>query len=419
MADETKYYRVCGLSINNFLGVKAVEITPDPGSNVISIEGANEAGKTSIVDGMMAAITGNIPDNPIHGDAKKANCTVDLGDIVVELRITEKGKKLFVRSREGMEYNSPQSVLNKLFQTVTIDPLKFMDLKPKDRWDYLLEATGKGEEIELIDHNHKVLFDNRTGVNRTVKELANKLFGAPEGEDGEEISIADLSQEISFLNDQEYERKTVEAQLTLLKDHLSDVEARIVDLEADAKDKRERIAAVEKNLAGNAPLGEKIVALEKAIATAEDTNADIRAIHAANILRGELEKGQLESTDLTKKMAELGAQKDDILKKSKLPVKGLAFDGNSLVIDGIPFDSMAMSAKLKISMMIAAALNPTLRIMRIGRGNDLDTKSMKQLKSFAKSNNYQVWLEYVADEPQNRGEQSFFITDGSIDDTEA
>jgi len=416
--DETKYYRVCGLKIKNFLGVKAVEINPDPETNVISIEGMNEAGKTSIVDGMMAALTGDIPDNPIHGDEKKANCTVDLGDIIVELRITEKGKKLNVRSKEGLEYNSPQSVLNKLFQTVTIDPLRFVHLKAKDRWDYLLEATGKGAEIEQIDGKHKELFDMRTLVNRKVKELTAKLFGAPEGESEDEVSIAAMSQKLTGLKDQENERDNHEAQLSQLKDHLSDLEERIADMQADAEDKKERIAAVEKFLGSRESFGEEIVAVEKAIATAEETNADIRAINAANALRTELETEQVESNRLTKEMADNSKSKDDILKNSNLPIKGLVFDGDRLVIDDVPFDSMAMSAKLKISMMIAAALNPTLRIMRIARGNDLDSKSMKQLKSFAKSNNYQVWMEYVADEPMNKGEQSFFITDGSIDEGE-
>lgn len=412
MKDETKYYRVCGLKIENFLGVKAVEITPDPKTNVISIEGANEAGKTSIVDAMMAALTGDIPDNPIHDDAKKAGCIVDLGEIVVELRITEKSKKLIVRSKEGLEYSSPQSVLNKLFQTVTIDPLKFIDLKAKDRWDYLLEATGKGDEIEAIDEKAKRLFDNRTIVNRKVKELTNKLFGVPEGEDAEEVKITELVQKLKTLNVAEDDRNSAAKSVQEWMHEADGLRLRLQELEKCIQNTQEKLNAFPS-------IADKIEALEVTIASAEDTNATIRATNSANELRRELATEQSMSTDLTKKMGELSTQKDDILKNSKLPVKGLLFDGDRLIIDDIPFDSMAMSAKLKISMMIAAALNPTLRIMRIGRGNDLDSKSMIQLKSFCKSNNYQVWMEYVADEPVNRGEQSFFIIDGSIDDQEA
>jgi len=68
-----------------------------------------------------------------------------------------------------------------------------------------------------------------------------------------------------------------------------------------------------------------------------------------------------------------------------------------VTFQGIPFHQASSSQQLRVSLAIAMALNPTLRIIRISDGSLLDDHSMAIIREMAKAKDYQIWIEVVGD----------------------
>jgi len=77
---------------------------------------------------------------------------------------------------------------------------------------------------------------------------------------------------------------------------------------------------------------------------------------------------------------------------------------------GIPFDQASSSEQLRVSMSIAMAANPKLRVIRIQDGSLLDDNSMAAIAETAKANDYQIWIERVDDS----GKVGIVIEDGRV-----
>jgi len=63
-----------------------------------------------------------------------------------------------------------------------------------------------------------------------------------------------------------------------------------------------------------------------------------------------------------------------------------------------------------VSMAFAMKQNPNIRIILIKDGSLLDSESMNQVKKMARENDFQIWIEKVADKKGN----AIYIEDGEI-----
>lgn len=416
--------KVLKLEVFNYLGVKAVEITPD--GNVIRIEGKNEAGKSSVIGAIWAAIGGKDgqPNNPIRKGEKDGRIFIDLGDITVTRTFTEKGTYLTVANKDGFKATSPQETLNKLFTSVSFDPKAFMDKHPKERAEYLLDLTGQREKIDALDKKRKEVYDARYDVNRDVKNLEGKLSDAPEDEDVTEKSVADLVSQLERERERDEEIENMREQIDECNQTIADTAQRRRDIEIEIKELKQEYdqcgvtqdEAAQKaehlqKMIDKAPAS-RVSEIQAEINTVDDHNKHVRAVLNARELRKELEQTKAKSDNYTAQIKKIDEEKLALLESAKLPVAGLNVEGDNILIDGIPFDDLATSKRIKISMEICAATQPTLRAMRISQGSELDSDSMAEIYKFAETNDFQVWMECVADEPSNTGE--IFIEDGAI-----
>jgi hypothetical protein len=120
----------------------------------------------------------------------------------------------------------------------------------------------------------------------------------------------------------------------------------------------------------------------------------------------------MESDMLTKMIDDIDQKKMDLLENAELPIEGLGVDDTGVVYNGMPFSQLSDAEKLKVSVAIAMAKNPTLRVIHIRNGSLLDRESMSMIESLAKDKDYQVWIERVED---NVG---ILIEDGEIHERE-
>ncbi len=112
----------------------------------------------------------------------------------------------------------------------------------------------------------------------------------------------------------------------------------------------------------------------------------------------------------TAKIADLDKTKTDALAKAEFPVPGLSFDEDGVTFNSIPLAQASSAEQIRVSLAIAMALNPKLRVLRIADGSLLDQESLALISETVTANDFQLWIERVG----NADEGAVIIEDGEI-----
>ena len=115
--------------------------------------------------------------------------------------------------------------------------------------------------------------------------------------------------------------------------------------------------------------------------------------------------------ELTDGLAAIDRQKAEGLAAAKMPIDGLSFDNDGVTYQGIPFKQCSAAEQLRVSVAMAMALNPQVRVIRITDGSLLDSDNMRLIEEMAAANDYQCWVERVSDSAEGVG---IYIEDGRV-----
>ncbi len=421
--------RVVELTVENYMGVKAVRIRPS--GNVVRIEGRNGAGKSSVIDAIWVAVGGASESGlrPLRDGASKGRACVDLGDMRVERKFTQAGAYLEVSDAAGHKIPRPQEFLSTFYSKTTVDPRVFIDMKPSERRDVLLELTGRRGDVDRLDADRKALYDERTLTNREIKTLEARLRGLPPADDAAaavaevdtQALMEDLSASIAADRDAAgMERNLATIRLDAerqngavrrLEDDIARLQKELVSARAAAETKAKQVHDAEARLRQTPP--SRTAELQSALAEADRTNAAARKQAEAAGVRADLDVKVAEAEAFTSEIARIDEEKRAIINSASLSIGEVEFDdAGVLLIDGRPFDDMSMSERLRASLRIAVSQKPRMRVIRISDGNVFDADSMGEIEAFAADNDYQVWIEHVLDTPDGLG---FFIKDGEVE----
>jgi hypothetical protein len=91
-------------------------------------------------------------------------------------------------------------------------------------------------------------------------------------------------------------------------------------------------------------------------------------------------------------------------------VPGLGFDDDGVTYNGVPFSQCSSAEQLRVSLGVAMALNPRIRVLRITDGSLLDAENLAVIEEMADLQDFQVWIERVAED----GEVGVVIEDGAV-----
>ncbi len=116
--------KITRFTAENIKRLYAVSIEPDQNEPIVNITGPNAAGKSSVLDSIWMALGGSaaVPEMPVRKGATSAQVTLDLGDILVTRTFTHKGTCLKVSNKDGLEWESAQTLLNTLVGKLAFDP---------------------------------------------------------------------------------------------------------------------------------------------------------------------------------------------------------------------------------------------------------------------------------------------------------
>jgi len=145
------------------------------------------------------------------------------------------------------------------------------------------------------------------------------------------------------------------------------------------------------------------IANKAIIAKQQATETKEKAIEEAKNL-------EEQSKAISDRMAARDKVKADAIARAKLPVDGLGFGDGAVTYNGIPLEQSSSAEQLRVSLSIAMAANPKLRVIRIQDGSLLDDDSLTAIAKAAEENDYQVWIERV----DTSGKIGIVIEDGMI-----
>lgn len=414
--------RIVRLEASNFQRLKAVDITPK--GDVVQITGRNANGKTSVLDAIWAAIGGasHIHVKPIRNGATKAHIRLDLGEIIVTRTITEKQSNLTVENAEGLAYKSPQRMLDDLVGALSFDPLAFTRMRAKDQFDQVKAIAKLDVDVETLDGQNRRDFDLRTTINRELKAVQVQLEALPAPGPGQEtVDLGDLlEQQQALLAEQNHlqlthqQRAGKERQAAALRQELEQIratfaqkKAQLEGLEAEigaGVDESDRLSEIAGDLQG------LTLQIRQAQQTNEAAAESRRAAERWTDLNAKAADLQKQSDDLTQTMEARTQAKQEAISRAQMPVPGLGFGDGMVLFNGVPFEQASSAEQLRVSVAIAIAGNPKLRVIRIQDGSLLDDTSMDLLAEMARENDMQVWVERV----ETSGKVGVVIEDGAV-----
>jgi prefoldin subunit 5 len=440
--------------------LKAVTIRPDAEQPVVVLTGKNRQGKTSVLDAIWFALGGksSIPSQPIRAGEKEAVATIDLGEFIVERRITEKGTYLNVTTRDGFKATSAQTFLSERLGDRAQNPLEFMRLGPTDQVTALqgmvnlklpveefeeisgLKIPAGGfknmDPVTVLDNAYKHLYEKRTDINKELKRLegAIKTLSAdiPPGKDNlQAVSATELFSVRKALearkadNDKQRqavardEAKLIDMQqlLTDIHNERLDIQARLVKLQEQWESLHEEYQQMEGELSASRIALDQLEDpdfsdIDARIAAADETNRIANLLKSRLDSMAELDQVSSRSADLTSRLAGIKDLKGRLVAEAGLPVPGLGFSNGEVTYNDIPLSQASGREQIEISCAVCMARHPAIGILTIDVGwSELDSEGKDVIRKWAQQVGAQIWVTKVTDDPEQEG---FHIHDGEL-----
>lgn len=440
------------LELVNFQVIK--EFNADFDGNVYFITGDNELGKSTVLKAIGALLTGN-RDAVLKNGESKGFAKMIVGDdgeeYEVELKFTKANPRgtLSIKSKTTGMKSDNVSMLQKIFGYTDFDAVEF------SRWSET--AEGRRKQIEVvksllpeevrtriaeIDTTVAGLKTERTGVNRDLKTYKSISDAAGQGLTTQDLKTYAKQKDITELMKEQAENaqliekaKTVRSALEQRKKQLEEIPERLAEakatyekaieeakkaierteklykeaiaqIESEKADYEARKANAEKWLANyeeNNP--EKLDTAEQ-LRKAEEHNKMAAKVADYLSKKKQTDDKKTEAEKMDSEIAELSAEREKLISSAKLPISGLSFCDDGLVLNDVPFvaGKVSDSQIMEVAAKLIIASNPTVKVFRIARGESLGQKRLQAILDLAKKEGFQGFIESVV-----RGQQDLII----------
>lgn len=419
--------QVSHIKISNILGIESLEIEA---GKFITVSGKNGVGKTSVVEALKAALTGGHDATLLRNGSSVGEVVLVLEDgAQITKRVTATKSEQLYTDAEGRKSTRPAESIKQLVDALSVNPVEFLTVPKKQQVAALLEAmpmqadaerlgaiagvvvdpkTASLHAMDAIEVVRKIVYDERTGLNRaakekqaTVKQLADTLppaeSEAPAGEDEIRADLDDLEAA------RQAEMTRVDEKLAGLR---GEADAKVAELgrqiEAIRDEFREQqILAERKKAAVNQKAAEQRASLQaqldvinasrEANARAQQTRDTIAAMTA------EAEALQVRAADATFALEELEKYKASLL--ASLPIPGLEVRDGEIFFNGVVFERLNSAEQVKVAVELAKLRAGTLGLVCVDGIERLDPEAFAAFKEQALASGVQMVVTRVGDSP--------------------
>lgn len=398
---------ITSLEVENVKRIQAVAMQPSP-TGLTVIGGANNQGKTSVLDAIAWALGGDRyrPDNVQRaGSSAPARLKVTLSNgIIVERR----GRNCDLKVTDPSGQRGGQQLLNSFVEELALNLPKFMEASDQEKADTLLRIIGVGDRLRELEQKEQQLYNQRTytGQQRDQKaKYAKELPFVPDAP-AEPVSASELiqRQQSILLRNAENQRKrqhfaqlmqereAMREQLELLRDQLAQVEADLATAQKDAAELED----------------ESTAELEESIRHIDEVNQAVRANAERKRAEGEAELLELQYRKLTENITQVRQARQQLLNGADLPLPGLSVENGKLLYQGQPWGNLSGSDQLKVSAAIVRKLKPECGFVLMDKLEQMDTRTLTEFGAWLE----QEGLQVIATRVSTGGECSILISDG-------
>ncbi|MBA7560827.1 hypothetical protein ES695_20320 [Candidatus Atribacteria bacterium 1244-E10-H5-B2] len=183
------------LDFKNVLGIKEFQLNP---GKITLIQGANESGKTSILEGIEKGLYNKSRRAEfVKKGEKEATLYVEIDDgTQIDKKVLPDGEVRSNVTREGVKLMKPETLLKSLVGEYAFNPVDFLLKTDKEQTQLLLslipmrlseeqlkEWTGEIPPVDLEKHAIEILeylaekyfYDKRTITNTELKDIKNQI----------------------------------------------------------------------------------------------------------------------------------------------------------------------------------------------------------------------------------------------------
>ncbi len=421
--------KIIKLAAENIKRLKAVEIVPE--GNMVKITGRNEAGKSSVLDSILFALAGTktIPEQPIRQGQSKASIRLELDDdLIVTRTFTPQNSYLKVENKQGATIKSPQAILDKLVGKLSFDPWQFAQADGKTQRDLLLQVIGltvdpdelfalagvvevKDNPIDTLRATHKAVYEDRTTVNRELDRAKKVLASLPVVEPAQSVSVGALLQVRRQLEAQAKNAEQHNARFDQLTRQAQDLQEQCDRLRTALTEAEVNLQFVADQMAHWHPVNvPDFTTIDQRLANADAINQQAQVYAERQKAQDQVASLQAETDQHTARLQAIEDYQKALMAQAHFPIDGLTFAGNGVNYQGVPFSQASRAQKLQVSLAMAMALNPTLRVIRMSDGNFLDSEHMAIVEQMARDSDYQIWMELI----EESGTVGVYIEDGEV-----
>jgi len=411
--------RIVELIVENFKNITIAEVTPTGGTVIIS--GENGAGKSALINAFWMALDrkGAIKENPDpikHGE-DNAKVVVDLGKYIVTRTWTKADTYLKIENADGAVFKSPGAMLNSLIGELSFDPQAFTMKNEMDQLNTLISILDLPIDIPALDAQRDDLYKARTRVNRDIIALKSQRDGIviPDGTPDDEESATDIMADFQAASDLITENNKIRDALGLAESKKRNCTNNIVEIKEElAREEDEQAGYASEIMELTARIDEledpDLEAFKCNISDVDKKNALVRKKQEREKIMDRLSAQEQTSKNHTQDIEDIDAEKADAIKNASMPVPGLSFDDTGVLYNETKLKGCSTFEQMKVSIGIAMAVNPDLRVIRITDGSLIDDNNMKAIEEMAEEHDFQVWIERV----DSSGKMGVFIQEGKI-----
>jgi len=396
------------IHISNVLGIS--EFSFEAGQ-FNSIEGKNGSGKSSFLEAIKLAIKGS-KDATIIKNGNKKGEVVLIFDEGTHLKRTFNGSKskLELYSQRGEAIKKPQSVLNDLTDVLSTNPIEFITAKAKERTQLMLDAVPikvnesdlkemlngsfelaniqnfENHGLQILDIAHSNIYNERTIVNRQMKEKQSTING---------INIESIPLDIP-LDDLKKEKSELDLKIDESRMKKDDYLQSLMNKEAEEVELiRAKFNQQKQNL--NDKFNQSLVERQELKANLQsklDNYSQYESMKTiVNQNKKQLESLKNNSENLSNDLVKLEKYKTSLLKE--LPIKGLEVRDSEIYFDNVPFDRLNTASKIDIAIEIAKIRVGDLKLICVDGLEVFDAETLTAFKVKSEESNLQMFVTRV------------------------
>jgi exonuclease SbcC len=424
---------IAHLHIENLLGLKLLDLTPGA---VNEVTGANGAGKSSVLEGLMLAFTNKgFRSHLVRDGEEEALVVVELDDGTTIRRRLREGKAGEVTvKQEGQTLGSPQAALGALFgSALAFNPIAFLELPLAEQTKLLLDlvdldlpveelrALGDGNlPVEYHPEAHplkslalveKMLSEKRTEVGREQKRhqgaAATAKAQVPAGFEAEAVraqNVTEINRQLVNANAYNRERREMGQQLREIGVACARRQEKIAELQEQIEDLRtangvdcETEVSLQNYLETNPE--QDTSALESQLAAYDQQREILGAFDSAATEHTAARVAETEWDRLSGLIEAVRGKPQELLAAAQPPVEGMDLVDGEVVIHGRPLADYSDSEREDLAVQIAEALAGPLKLICVDGAEKYDEGRYAALLARLEAAGFQLFVARVGEGP--------------------